>query len=115
MQRLVNKHFLSNIFFHDIVVRVHTNHSPQARSFINKLLSFSSRPLAPGQRRCTPPDRRGLIIVPIASSAGGQRHCNAAAFASLKKFAALIVFNADQSRDRPEEAAYATTGYTSSS
>ncbi|MDO9375534.1 MAG: hypothetical protein Q7T76_14035 [Ferruginibacter sp.] len=40
----------------------------------------------------------------------GLRHCNAAAFASLKNLAALDVFNADFVVTEPKEAAYATTG-----
>ena len=40
----------------------------------------------------------------------GLRHCNAAAFASLKKFAALIVFNPDCVGTEPKEAANPVTG-----
>ena len=51
-----------------------------------------------------------FYFITFASPAGGLRHCNAAAFASLKKFAALIVFNPDCVGTEPKEAPYATTG-----
>ncbi|MES2890694.1 MAG: hypothetical protein V4725_01745 [Bacteroidota bacterium] len=54
--------------------------------------------------------RKSLNEVVVASTAGGLRHCNAAAFASLKNLAALDVFNADSVVSEPKEAAYATTG-----
>ncbi|MDO9376311.1 MAG: hypothetical protein Q7T76_17940 [Ferruginibacter sp.] len=40
----------------------------------------------------------------------GLRHCNGAAFSSLKNLAALDVFNLDSIGTEPKDAPYATTG-----
>ena len=50
-----------------------------------------------------------IQVVAFASSAGGLRNRNAAAFASLKKLAALVVFNPDFVGTEPKEAANPVT------